>query len=78
MIFKRESVEATFDLDDKTELRCVAKNIEQAKKMAEEYSGKQLVLIARKIVLGRKDRGTTFIVNKPCFSKERTVRKQKK
>ena len=67
MIFRKESVEATFSLDEKTNLRCIAKNIDEAKKMAEEHSGKKLVLTGWKIVLGRKDRGTILIVNKPFF-----------
>ena len=80
MIFRKESVEATFSLDEKTNLRCIAKNIDEAKKMAEEHSGKKLVLTGWKIVLGRKDRGTTFIVNKPCFAPKKSrvvVHKQK-
>ena len=68
MIFRKESVEATFRLDDKTDLRCIAKNIDEAKKMAEDYSGKPLILVARKIVLGCKNRGSIAIVNKPCFA----------
>lgn len=51
MIFRKESVEATFSLDEKTDLRCIAKNIDEAKKMAEEHSGKKLVLTGWKIVL---------------------------
>ena len=68
MIYRKESVEATFRLDDKTDLRCIAKNIDEAKKMAEEYSGKPLLLVARRIVLGCKNRGSIAIVNKPCFA----------
>ncbi len=68
LIFRKESVEATFAIDEKTDLRCIAKNIDEAKKMAEEYSGKPLTLVARKIVLGCKNRGSIAIVNKPCFA----------
>jgi len=68
LIFRKESVEATFSLDEKTDLRCIAKNIDEAKKMAQEYSGKPLILVARKIVLGCKNRGSIAIVNKPCFA----------
>ena len=71
MIFRKESVEATFALDEKTDLRCIAKNIDEAKKMAEEHSGKKLVLTGWNIVLGRKDRGTILIVNKPCFAPQK-------
>ena len=80
MIFRKESVEATFRLDDKTDLRCIAKNIDEAKKMAEEHSDKKLVLTGWKIVLGRKDRGTILIVNKPFFAPQKSrvvVHKQK-
>ena len=80
MIFRKESVEATFSLDEKTNLRCIAKNIDEAKKMAEEHSGKKLVLTGWKIVLGRKDRGTILIVNKPFFAPQKSrvvVHKQK-
>lgn len=75
MIFRKESVEATFSLDEKTNLRCIAKNIDEAKKMVEEYSGKPLILIARRIVLGCKNRGSIAIVNKPCFATKNTVKK---
>ena len=80
MIFRKESVEATFKQKKKTNLRCIAKNIDEAKKMAEEHSGKKLVLTGWKIVLGRKDRGTILIVNKPCFAPKKSrvvVHKQK-
>ena len=80
MIFRKESVEATFRLDDKTDLRCIAKNIDEAKKMAEDYSGKPLILVARRIVLGCKNRGSIAIVNKPKDSKKKcrvVVRNQK-
>ena len=72
MIFRKESVEATFSLDEKTDLRCIAKNIDEAKKMAEEHSGKKLVLTGWKIVLRRKDRGTILLVNKSCFAPKKT------
>lgn len=77
MIFRKESVEATFALDDKTNLHCIAKNIDEAKKMAEEYSGKPLILVARKIVLGCKNRGSIAIVTKPCFATKDTVKKSR-
>ena len=80
MIFRKESVEATFSLDEKTDLRCSAKNIDEAKKMTEEHSGKKLVLTGWKIVVGRKDRGTILIVNKPFFAPKKSrvvVHKQK-
>ena len=80
MIFRNESVEATFSLDEKTDLRCIAKNIDEAKKMAEEHSGKKLVRTGWKTVLGRKDRGIILIVNKSCFAPQKSrvvVHKQK-
>lgn len=75
MIFRKESVEATFALDEKTDLRCIAKNIDEAKKMAEEYAGKPLVLVTREIVLGCKNRGSIAIVNKPCFAIKNSKKK---
>lgn len=72
MIFRKESVEATFSLDEKKDLRCIAKNIDETKKMAEDYSGKKLVLVARKIVLGCKNRGSIAIVNKSFFVPKKT------
>ena len=72
MIFRKESVEATFAFDEKTDLRCIAKNIDEAKKMAEEHSGKKLVLTGWKIVLGRKDRETILLVNKSCYAPKKT------
>lgn len=75
MIFKRESVEALFALDEDTKLHCIAENIEAAKRMAEEYSGMPLVLTGKIIRLGRKDCGTVFITNNIRLAKKRTAKK---
>lgn len=40
--------------------------------MAEDYSGKKLVLVARKIVLGCKNRGSIAIANKSFFVPKKT------
>jgi len=53
LIFRKNYIQVTFVQDDNTRLCFIAKNIEQAKKMAEEYSGKPLKLVSWNLLSGR-------------------------